>query len=538
MKPDSMLQPQRGGAGLLAWARVGDPSLARFGGALSRWLLYLMVCTSFWATGPLLASERSGPCEDGDAGRAGAQLDCVTDQQLGKILAYRNPTSDEPLMRKALAAAFDIADCINDFRLLPEAQQRKDFHCLQHRLLDFYEQISQPETQPSQLHFQDLLAWASLRIHYCMIDEDLPVSRCLTLVEKALKDYQSVFRAAAQIQTDPESSSSVELAETMGMSIKFPAPDFSRLEAFVDLSLKNSLRFPMALGRQIGTALGPVLCDAYQLYPDRRAYIAYHYNLLIRFDGGNMAASGRLYQFVEHLREFFRPAPGMPSFLQLRPANFSTSPLPCSVEDWILAFPEFVVLPGYRLPGKQKLEQALTGLEAVLAQSAEFVDPLSSYDLAKYKTHLWKPFYRYGTLLFRLAQSLKIASSRDQQMWETRHLLMEKARDALLLRAVEPGKHPRDPKTLQASISQQIRTYGEELLSELQFDPLIDFAEEYLEAGEGLLSELQKQRLHRLLAIVYAVREKRSKALAHLQKSNLQLAELEKIREKFREVGV
>ena len=77
-----------------------------------------------------------------------------------------------------------------------------------------------------------------------------------------------------------------------------------------------------------------------------------------------------------------------------------------------------------------------------------------------------------------------------------------------------------------------------ELLSELQFDPLIDFAEEYLEAGEALLTELHKQRLHRLLAIGYAVRENRSKALAHLEKSDLQLAELEKIREQFREVGV
>ena len=123
-------------------------------------------------------------------------------------------------------------------------------------------------------------------------------------------------------------------------------------------------------------------------------------------------------------------------------------------------------------------------------------------------------------------------------MWETRHLLMEKARDALLLRAVEPEQYPGDPKLLQASIGQQIQIYGEELLSELQVDPLITFAEEYLEAGDALLTELQKQQLHRLLAIGYTVQKDQYKALAHLQKSNLEGAELEEIREKLWEMGV
>jgi len=496
--------------------------------SVSRGLLCFMVCTSCWVTGSLLASEECGPCEDGHAGRAVRQLDCVTEEQLGKILSYHNPVSDERLMREALAVAFEIAACINDFRLFPEVQEN-DFHCLQCRLVNFYEQISQPETQPGELHFQDLLASASLRIHYCMIDEDLPVLSCLRLMENAFKDYQSVFRAAAQIQANPEASSSTELADAMEISIKDPAPDFAQLEAFVDLSLENSLRFPRVLGRQIGAALGSVLCDAYQLYPDRRAYIADHYNLLVRFDRGNMAASGQLYRFVEQLKEFFRATPGTPSFLQLRPADWSTSPHPCSAENWVLDFPEFVVLPGYRLPRARKLELALTRLEAILAQSAEF---------SEQRTHVWQPFHRYGTLLFRLARSLKSASSRSQQMWETRHLLMEKARDALLLRAVEPEKYPSDPKLLQASIGQQIQIYGEELLSELQVDPLITFAKEYLEAGDALLTELQKQQLHRLLAIGYTVQKDQYKALAHLQKSNLEGAELEEIREKLWEMGV
>ena len=187
------------------------------------------------------------------------------------------------------------------------------------------------------------------------------------------------------------------------------------------------------------------------------------------------------------------------------------------------------MLPGYRLPSRQKLLQALSEVEVLLAQSAEF---------AQRRIHLWKAFHRHGTFLFELAQSLKAASSRTQATWKIRHLLMGRARDAFLLRAVGSHQHPYDPATLQSSISQQIRIYGEELLNELQLEALIDFCEEYLEAGQILLTEVQKQRLHRLLAIAYDVLEKRSEALAHLQQSDLQLSELEAIRTKFREIGV
>ncbi len=62
--------------------------------SVSRGLLCFMVCTSCWVTGPLLASEQCGPCEDGDAGRAVRPLDCVTEEQLGKVLSYHNPVSD------------------------------------------------------------------------------------------------------------------------------------------------------------------------------------------------------------------------------------------------------------------------------------------------------------------------------------------------------------------------------------------------------------------------------------------------------------
>ena len=507
-----------------AWAGGG----IRLSTALGAWVVCLVSCASFSAV-PALASAQCSSCEDDGAGRAVAQLDCVTEEQLGTILSYKHDISNERLMREALSTAYEIAQCINDVRLFPEPDQREDFHSLQRRLFDFYQEIRQSETQHGPLHFQDFLASASLRIHFCMIDKDLGIMGCLTQMEEALKDYQSVFRAAVQIKADPEDSSNLELAEAMGMDLQNPAPEVSELKAFVGLSLENSLRFPRVLGKLFGTALGPVLCDAYQLYPDQRAYVGHHYNLLIRFDVGDMAAAGPLYQFVEKLKELFRPASGLASFFELQPGDWSPSPPPCSVDDLALVFPEFVVLPGYRLPSRQKLLQALSEVEVLLAQSAEF---------AQRRIHLWKAFHRHGTFLFELAQSLKAASSRTQATWEIRHLLMGRARDAFLLRAVGSHQHPYDPATLQSSISQQIRIYGEELLNELQLEALIDFCEEYLEAGQILLTEVQKQRLHRLLAIAYDVLEKRSEALAHLQQSDLQLSELEAIRTKFREIGV
>lgn len=456
------------------------------------------------------APERSSPCQDSDAARAAARLACVTKEQLELVLSYRHSPWDEPSMRRALAAAYQIARCINNSSLFGEGSERKDYHCLQHRLLEFYQQFDRRENQPRQLHSRDLLARASLRIHYCMIDEDSPISYCLSLIEQALQDYQTVFRSAAH-----------NTEETI--------PDFSDLKAFVDLSLENALKFPMIVGKQIGAALGPVLCGAYRLYPEQHAYINHHYNLLIRFDGGNMAASGQLYQFIQDLEKVFRPEPASSSFVQPRPIDWKSLSPACGSEDWAFVSPEFILRPGYRPPSRPDFVQALHRLEGLLGKCAEF---------AEQGIHLWQPFYRYGDLLVRLSQSLKKTASRDEELWQTRHMLMEKARDAFLLRAVPAAKRPLDPKTLQTSIGEHIRAYGGELLSEVRLDALIGFAEEYLKAGETILGHLQKKDLHRQLAIAYFVRGDHNNAQTHREKSGLPQPELEKARQAFRKLGI
>ncbi|MFQ5737705.1 MAG: hypothetical protein ACE5JX_01725 [Acidobacteriota bacterium] len=494
------------------------------------WLLVWVLWTSFPGADPLFSSPPPGLCESGEARQVLVPVDCVTQGQLERILSFSPRASDARSTRQALETAARIASCINDLHRVPnEPERRKDFRCLQKKLLGFYQQVEENGSPPVVWHFADVLARASLRIHSCMLDQDLPVLRCLELMEEGFREYRSVFKSAAQIQADPEDPASAELAEEMGVSVEVPAPAFSELESFVDLALENAQRFPKLLGRQIGTALGAVLCDAYSLYLKRRPYMAYRYNLLIRFDGGNMAASARLYQFVERLKDFFRPAPGMPTFLELRPADWSTSRPPCGEEDWILDFPEFAVAPGFALPDLEGLERKLPALEDLLAQMS---------DLAEARTHFWKPFHSWGILLFRLAQSLKIGGSRNPRIWTLRHLLMEKARDAFLLRAVEPDLRPLVPEKLQAAISDQIQAYGSELLSDLRLNALTPFSEGYLEVGEKWLTDSQQSELHRLLAVAYAVRGDQRKALAHLGKSALRQDQLEKIRQSLREVGV
>ncbi len=476
----------------------------------------------------LPAQEPGSPCETGDALRISSQLECVSDEQLERILSFPHPAPSERLRRQALTIAFEVSECVNDFRRFPtDPQQQTDFHCLQKKLLDFYQQISEDtETGEEGLHFQDHLAWASLRIHYCMIDENLPLSGCMTHIEDALKDYRAAFKAAHANRSDPIFPNGVDDLRGAGADA---LPDFEQVESFVDLSLENTRRFPLALGKQVGQTLGSVLCDAFHLYPERRTDIALLYNVLIRFDVGNMASSRQLYQFLEDVSELFRPARRLPSSLYLSPADWSPSPAPCSGEDWSLVFPEFRLLPGYVLPGPVRMGRSLEHLETMLVQTAEF---------AENPNHLWKPFHRYGMLLFRLAGSVKVAAYRDPQKWETRHLIMEKARDALLLKGVWHARHPIDPKPLRASIDDLLRGYTGEILGDLRLDRLIDFCEASLDVGGVLLSPDQKQFLHRQLAIANSLLGRRSQALSHLQESDIQQTQLRKILKALREAGV
>ena len=480
------------------------------------------------SAGMPLAQEQASPCETGDAFRVSSLLKCVSEEQLERILSFPHPAPNERLRRQALTIAFEVSTCVNDFRRFPaDPQQQTDFHCLQEELLDFYQQINEgTKTEEEGLYFQDQLAWSSLRIHYCMIDENLPLSGCMTHIEDALKDYQAAFKEASVNRSDTVFPNGADNPRGAGADA---LPDFEHVDSFVNLSLENTRRFPLALGKQVGETLGSVLCDAFHLYPERRTDIALLYNVLIRFDVGNMASSRQLYQFLEDLSELFRPARRLPSSLYLSPADWSPSPAPCSEEDWSLVFPEFRLLPGYVLPGPVRMRRSLEHLETMLVRTAEF---------AENPNHLWKPFHRYGMLLFGLAGSVKVAAYRDPKKWETRHLIMEKARDALLLKGVWHARHPIDPKPLRASIDKLLRGYTGELLGDLRLNELVDFSEATLDVGVVLLSPDQKQFLHRQLAISNSLLGELSQALSHLQESDIQQTQLREILQALREEGV
>ncbi len=433
------------------------------------------------------------------------------------MLLITKSAPDQRSLRDNLVVASKIAACVNDYHLFPgPAEERADFHCLQGRILDFYEETRKQIAEPD-LEFQDRLAHASSRIHFCMIDEDLPVMECISMVESALEDYRLVFEQLANQKSEE------------GGSEEATAPGLSELEQFIDLSLENADRFPTLFGQQFGTVLGPALCKAYQEFPEARNRLAFLYNVLIRFDFSNLSSTTKLYQFLVQLEDDFRLEPSAPSYLRLDPPDWSTSEVPCGREEWRLEFPAFAVDPGFRLPPTADLRGRLERLHALLVDLSR---------ASGERTHLWKPFVRYGELLVELAEKMRESSLRSPGQWRSRHLLMEKARDAFLLRGVESGKYPREPQVLYAPISRQIDSYGSELLEGLYFVELNDFAEKYLEYGDAILNPDQKTRLHQLLAIGYRMTGDQLNSLSHLQQCDLKATQLEKRLAEYRRRGI
>ncbi len=489
----------------------------------STWVVFCCLATTASGLGAAATA-----CQRGDASRAVARIACANDEQLQALLSFEDPLLEKTL-RRALSVAGQMSACVNATEPPEEPSQLQDYHCLQRKLVDFYQQVSRPGTQPGELRLDDLLARAATGIRFCMLDEGSPISRCLTLVQSALQDYRFVFESARDIQTNPRDPANLELAAAMGINREAPTPDRAKLEEFVQLSLENSLRLPRLLGAVIGKALGPTLCAAYQLYPERRPQTAQEYNLLIRFDNSNLASSRQLYQFMEEVRDFLRPEPGALSFLALDPADWSGSPPPCGPQDWGLLFPEFKVRPGFRPPQSQETETDLTRLQTTLVRAAE---------LAELRNHVWKPFHRYGNLLYELAQSLRPASQRQPDAWRTRFVLMEKARDCFLMKDVDAGKRPLDPSELLASLDRLLGAFGEEMLADARFEALTQFSEATLDIGETFLNDAQKRRLHRQLAIAYFIGQDQKRALDHLAASDLHLDDLEKISETYRSWGI
>ena len=469
-------------------------------------------------------------CSQDRALRAAQQYACLNPDDLEQVMAYQEllaiskSAPDETSLREALIASQRVAGCINNDRIFPsEAAATQDFHCIQQRVLDFYQQVRQPEVERKP-QFRDLLAHANTRIHYCMLAPSESLDRCLILIEDALNEVGTVYSdtAAKLAALDPATRAQV-LEEDEGI------PKREEFTNFTFLAIENARRFPKLVGKQFGAGLRSVLCDAADIYPELRPEIIDLYNILIRFDFGNLGGGAALYDFMTLLKDAFRPAGQDFSFLQLNPTDWSPSPPPCSDEDWILEFPEFQMLAGYRLPEIGPFRLQLRELERRLLKAA---------DLAERRNYVWKPFYRYGNLLLTLGDSLRKASSRNPLLWETRHLLMEKARDALLLRSVANDKHPLDPALLREAITQQIDGYGQELLANLQLERLIDFGQRYLQVGEVLLTSTQKKRLHRLLAVAHSIQGDEERASTHLQESDLRPGELEDTIKELRKLGV
>ncbi|HUG43181.1 MAG TPA: hypothetical protein VMN76_02965 [Acidobacteriota bacterium] len=504
-----------------------------------------------WGFPPIQAAGTSDACSDADAARVLEHLSCMTANQLQLLISYSNPGSDEHLLREALAAAATAVSCANRGGLSLDPGSLKDLQCLRSRLLDFYRKVApdrprpkeidrtkpriptpvrtQEPERPNPLRHQDLLARAATRIHFCMADTTLPIADCLHLVDEALTDYQFVFEAALGVRRSPDSTEAQELAERLGFSSDQPAPDPSHLKTFLDLALDNVLRFPLVLGKRVGAFLRPILCTADELYPEHRDYISHHYNLLVRYDDGNVASAGQIFRLLLALEEMFQPDSDVAGFLRFGLNVEEDAAPPCGPQGSAYFFPHLAVEPGFRFPHREEFQKQLDGIEDLLEKTGSYTER---------RDHLWQPFYGYASLLSELAARLKISASRSESAWELRHFLMLRARDAFLLRAVGPEKLPRDPRMLQAQIRRHIETYGGELFREARFDGLLEFSEGYLEGDRGLLDESERRILHRLLAVAYTLRGDDEKALSHLQKSHLGHSDLEAVVRQLKSAGI
>lgn len=515
--------------------------------ALSCFALLLLIS----GISPIQAVGASSACSDADAGRVLGRLSCLTADQLQLLISYSNPGSDEHLLREALAVAAAAAGCANRGAVSLDPGGLRDLHCLRGHLLDFYRKVApdrprpeefdrtkpriptpvrvEEEERPDPLRHQDLLARAATRIRFCMADTTSPIVDCLHLVDEALTDYQFVFEAAHIVQRAPNSPEAQELAERLGFNQDQPAPDPSHLEFFLELALDNVLRFPLVLGKRVGAYLGPVLCTADELYPEHREYISVHYNLLVRYDDGNVASAGQIFQLLLALEDMFQPDPYASGFLGYDLNVGGESTRPCESQSAGYLFPHLKVRPGFRFPSGDEFQEKLDAIEDLLQKTGSFTER---------RDHLWQPFYGYGSLLNELAERLKIPALRSESAMELRHLLMLRARDAFLLRTVAPEKLPRDPRILQGQIRRHIEAYGGELFHEALFDRLIEFSEGYLEGDRGLLEESERRILHRFLAVAYYLRADSEKSLSHLQKSDVGQSGLEALVRQFKSAGI
>lgn len=492
-------------------------------------------------------------CDDGSASRAATTLKCASLDQLQTLLDYeKQPDEDEDAVRDLLITANQIADCLKDEQRFPVTYSRQqDFLCLQQKMLAFYSRVGD-----GMLRFEDRLARASIAKRHCIFPEDYPApdgsgetQECEGLIGTALIDYHTVFAAAYQLKKEPGRYSSAYLAEKLGMDPFDPAPEYKMLQEFIDMSVRSAAGH-QELGRQVGSALGPTLCNALELYPGHEDEVKQAYNILIRFDGGNMAGTAHLYLFEKRLGEIFR----------LEPPDWSNTIPACQPSRQELELPPIVAQSGQLIGTSAELGSRLQELSEMLETGAERLSD---------RSQAWKPFYRYGVFLYELASALRVPSARSSQARDSRHLLVETSCDALMngIRLSHPPTSDNDLGKIRSALTSQIREYGTHLFRALRFEDQVEFVSRYFKpkpgtdtgaeeaqgkdalTAEDLLTEAQQQQLHTLLAQAYFMqaeltRDERKKrdlnaqALKHVRKSDITIQELKELRDEMRRFGV
>lgn len=505
------------------------------------------------------AQTAQAQCDSGNASTAVTRLKVNAKllDAFSSLSSATPPTSQ--VMRKALENVTALAGEIDQAllqawkekhpqggaRTLPVRQdERQDFQCLQQKILEAYALAGTPF-----LHAQDRLARGLTALRFCIIHPREPRGvedswTCPRLLPTGLSDFQHVIEAALQIQRSPGSFTSGQLAVGLGISNVYePAPDFSYLGSFVDHAVLASTQQPSTAagaaggaitprdreilevrGNMIGASLGPVLCNAMDLYPDQRLKLERAHSILVRFDGGSLAGTGEIYQAFQSLAAHFR----------LTEEDWRAFGPPCSAatpqELPVLSVPDYSPEVSAEVFSKKELDEILPRLEQKILDGAERL---------RIPSNKLQPSLRYGDFLYRAAATLRSDSYRNEKTWSLRYDLVNRACGAMMKNAerFHASASQSSLLRLQTALAAQIREYGEQLLQALRFSEAVKFVSAYVDApGAEVLLGTHFQQLRMLVARGYYLSGDTARATLYITETDW--PRLEDERSRLESLGV
>ncbi len=456
-------------------------------------------------------------------------------------------------LRQLLTAANVVSTFLQKgFDSAKKLCESKDLCDVQLDLLRLYRTVGD-----SFLRYKDRIARASVAAGFCLsssscvreTDDDSGI--CSRLISSFLLDYGAVFSAARLIREGDQqgrpSPLSVRLAKQLELGAGRTDLEFDDLRSAVQTAMRLALHQPES-GLQLSAGIGPILCDALSLFPQKENELAKAYKLLIRSGDGNLVAGTRFYQFEEGLSQVF----------YLRPVVWKLSQASCGR---LLGKPSLpsLVPPKSHEPFSVNLHvsasQYRSDLDLICRNSGSGLPPNAVDDdrticriLEEATAHLgdrslaWKPWHRYGLYFHELSIALQGSAGTRLSAREARDFLAMASSDFLLkgvLLSPAPAKSS-DLKKIRRDLASQVVEHARILAKELRWEDMATFIHRYLQEGEERFHKPYSLKLHILAAEAYYMQGDTVQALTHIYHSEGEtcLEDLEKKAQQLRRLGI